>query len=279
MEVRALAIAFFYAIGTAIGGITGPLVFERLASSGDPGQVAIGYLIGAGVMAIGGIVELILGVRAEQQQLEDIADAADRRGGRGRRRSRRASRERARADRAAAPRPRAERERTGRRRYRLGPGSASYSPFFPSPVAQRPEWIDVEVDRIAREVGREGEIDTRTLAATSALALGPGPVPRRAREAIARARSSGSAATGSPGGRDDPRAGRPCSTAACSASSALPAEGDADWRCERGCGAGGSRSMRRGDARRYATRSTAPTPTTSAAGRCSRCCRCGWRRR
>ena len=47
MEVRALAIAFFYAIGTAIGGISGPLVFERLAQSADPGQVAIGYVIGA----------------------------------------------------------------------------------------------------------------------------------------------------------------------------------------------------------------------------------------
>ena len=73
MEVRALAIAFFYAIGTAIGGITGPLVFESLASSGDPGKVAIGYLIGAAVMAFGGIVELFLGIRAEGEQLEDIA--------------------------------------------------------------------------------------------------------------------------------------------------------------------------------------------------------------
>ena len=39
METRALAIAFFYAIGTAIGGITGPLVFEKLGESGDVGQV------------------------------------------------------------------------------------------------------------------------------------------------------------------------------------------------------------------------------------------------
>ena len=73
MEIRALAIAFFYAIGTAIGGITGPLVFQKLGESGDPGQVMIAYLIGAAVMAVGGIVELFLGVRAEQQPLEDIA--------------------------------------------------------------------------------------------------------------------------------------------------------------------------------------------------------------
>ena len=72
MEVRALAIAFFYAIGTAIGGITGPQVFEKLGSEGTS-ELQIAYLIGAGVMAIGGIVELFLGVRAEQEQLEDIA--------------------------------------------------------------------------------------------------------------------------------------------------------------------------------------------------------------
>ena len=73
MEVRALAIAFFYAIGTAVGGIAGPLLFEKLAATEDPSKVALGYLIGAGVMAIGGLVELFLGVRAEKASLEDIA--------------------------------------------------------------------------------------------------------------------------------------------------------------------------------------------------------------
>ena len=105
MEVRALAIAFFYAIGTAIGGITGPLVFEGLASSGDPGKVAIGYLIGAGVMAFGGMVELFLGIRAEGEQLEDIAAPLTARGGRGE--DVFGGRRRARADRGAASRPRA----------------------------------------------------------------------------------------------------------------------------------------------------------------------------
>ncbi len=72
MEIRALAIAFFYAVGTAIGGITGPQVFERLGST-DTSGVVTAYIIGAAVMAIGGIVEIFLGVRAEQRQLEDIA--------------------------------------------------------------------------------------------------------------------------------------------------------------------------------------------------------------
>ena len=89
MEIRALAIAFFYAIGTAIGGITGPQVFEHLGSA-DTSGVVTAYLIGAAVMAFGGIVELFLGVRAEQRRLEDIAkpitaeEAERERGGGGR---------------------------------------------------------------------------------------------------------------------------------------------------------------------------------------------------
>jgi MFS family permease len=73
METRALAIAFFYAIGTAVGGITGPLLFGKLIASGEKGQVAIGFAIGAAVMALGGVAELLFGVKAEGQQLEDIA--------------------------------------------------------------------------------------------------------------------------------------------------------------------------------------------------------------
>jgi MFS family permease len=73
METRALAIAFFYAVGTAVGGISGPLLFANLIGSGDRSQVEIAFFIGAGVMAIGGIAEIFLGVRAEQAQLEDIA--------------------------------------------------------------------------------------------------------------------------------------------------------------------------------------------------------------
>jgi MFS family permease len=73
METRALAIAFFYAVGTAAGGITGPLLFGHLISSGSPDQLAIGFYIGAAVMAIGGIAELAFGVRAERESLENIA--------------------------------------------------------------------------------------------------------------------------------------------------------------------------------------------------------------
>jgi len=73
METRALCIAFFYAIGTAAGGIIGPLLFGKLAESGDPSQMMWGYLLGAALMLVGGLFELTLGVRAEQQTLENIA--------------------------------------------------------------------------------------------------------------------------------------------------------------------------------------------------------------
>ena len=77
METRALCIAFFYAIGTAVGGISGPLLFGALiqnaADSGDITKIAVGYFIGAALMVTGGLVEVLLGVKAEQQSLESIA--------------------------------------------------------------------------------------------------------------------------------------------------------------------------------------------------------------
>jgi MFS family permease len=73
METRALAIAFFYAVGTAIGGITGPLLFGQLINSGQRGQVVWSFLIGAAVMAVAGLIELWLGIAAEQRPLEELA--------------------------------------------------------------------------------------------------------------------------------------------------------------------------------------------------------------
>jgi MFS family permease len=72
METRALAIAFFYAVGTGLGGIIGPILFGHLIDGGAS-QVAVGFYIGAVVMAIGGVAELLFGVRAERVSLENIA--------------------------------------------------------------------------------------------------------------------------------------------------------------------------------------------------------------
>jgi MFS family permease len=78
METRALCIAFFYAIGTAVGGISGPLLFGRLiesaSSSGDITGIAVGYYIGAALMIGGGVVAMFLGVGAERRSLEDVAE-------------------------------------------------------------------------------------------------------------------------------------------------------------------------------------------------------------
>jgi MFS family permease len=73
LETRALAIAFFYAIGTAAGGITGPLLFSALVSTGKVPDTVLAFCIGAVLMIAGGITELILGVKAERRSLEDIA--------------------------------------------------------------------------------------------------------------------------------------------------------------------------------------------------------------
>ena len=77
METRALCIAFFYAIGTAAGGISGPLLFGKLiddaSASGDITGIAIGYYIGAALMIVAGLVEAFLGVKAEGESLENIA--------------------------------------------------------------------------------------------------------------------------------------------------------------------------------------------------------------
>ncbi|MEO5853770.1 MAG: MFS transporter [Nocardioides sp.] len=77
METRALCIAFFYAVGTAIGGITGPLLFGKLiddaSASEDITGIAVGYFIGAALMIGGGIVAIFLGVHAEGESLENIA--------------------------------------------------------------------------------------------------------------------------------------------------------------------------------------------------------------
>jgi MFS family permease len=186
MEIRALAIAFFYAIGTAIGGITGPQVFEKLGTS-DTSGIVTAYLIGAAVMAVGGIVELLLGVRAEQRQLEDIAkpitaEEAEREGApAGERGDDEATAEAQRRHRA-----RLERERVGLRRYRLGPGSASFSPFFSYPAEQRPEWLDREVEIISRALQEDGELRRDELARRiGARYWGPGRFRLALREAVA----------------------------------------------------------------------------------------------
>jgi MFS family permease len=73
LEIRALAIAVFYAFGTGLGGIVGPTLFGQLIESGDRMNVFIGYLIGAGLMIMAAVVQAFWGVAAERKSLEHVA--------------------------------------------------------------------------------------------------------------------------------------------------------------------------------------------------------------
>jgi len=73
LEVRAKAIAVFFAIAQCFGAI-GPIFYGHLIGNGaDTSKLFVGYLIGAGVMILGGVVELVFGIRAERKPLEEVA--------------------------------------------------------------------------------------------------------------------------------------------------------------------------------------------------------------
>jgi MFS family permease len=197
METRALAIAFFYAVGTAIGGISGPLLFGRLIATGSRSAVAIAFLIGAVVMAIGGIAEIFAGVQAEQKPLEDVAtplsaESAD-------------GEDAGKGDEDESEREvqgriqgrveqRSLRERAGARRYRPGPGHAMYVPAMlgsavSSPAITAERELDTEIERIGRAVEEAGVIDREELARrVGAVRWGPGRFNTALREAQAEGR-------------------------------------------------------------------------------------------
>jgi MFS family permease len=72
VELRGMAIAFFYAVGTAAGGLAAPSLFAYLVGSGSRIQVFWGYLVGAGLMIAAGGVAAWLGVAAERKSLETL---------------------------------------------------------------------------------------------------------------------------------------------------------------------------------------------------------------
>jgi MFS family permease len=172
METRALAIAFFFAVGTGIGGIIGPLLFANMIASGNRGEVATAFLIGAAVMAVGGIVEIFFGVKAEQVPLENIAKPLT----------------------AEEAEQVPERERAGRRRYRPGPGLEYpyYSPGLMGTSLRRPTAVlelQHEVEAIGRAVDEGGPVSRDELYRTvGARRWGPGRFRRALDEAVAAGR-------------------------------------------------------------------------------------------
>ena len=73
LEMRALAIAVFYALGTGIGGVAGPILFGSLVETASRNAVFAGYLFGSLVMVAAGLVQWRWGVAAEGRALEDVA--------------------------------------------------------------------------------------------------------------------------------------------------------------------------------------------------------------
>jgi MFS family permease len=73
LEIRALAIACFYALGTAIGGIAGPLLFGALIDTGSRVSIFAGYLLGSVLMIAAAAIEVRWGVAAERRPLETVA--------------------------------------------------------------------------------------------------------------------------------------------------------------------------------------------------------------
>jgi MFS family permease len=73
LETRAMAIAFFYAIGTAAGGLFAPWLFGILIGTGSREVLSLGYYGGAALMLIGAFCEMVMGVKAERKPLEAVA--------------------------------------------------------------------------------------------------------------------------------------------------------------------------------------------------------------
>src|ERR1044071_2728225 len=70
LEIRALAIALFYAVGTLVGGVGAPILFGWIIGTGSKRALFAGYLVGAGLVILGALVEAWIGVPAERQSLE-----------------------------------------------------------------------------------------------------------------------------------------------------------------------------------------------------------------
>jgi MFS family permease len=73
LEIRAFAIAIFYAIGTLVGGVFAPWLFAWIIGTGSTDRLVIGYSVAAVLMIIAAVVELWIGVAAERRPLEHIA--------------------------------------------------------------------------------------------------------------------------------------------------------------------------------------------------------------
>jgi MFS family permease len=163
LEIRAMAIAFFYAVGTAIGGIVGPILFGQLIGSKSFVQTMIGFLIAAGWLIVAGITAFFLAVDAEQKPLEEVAEPLSAEGGE-------------------------DGERERRRPSEEWRDSRGWSPRYAYTTADDP--LEGQVEALARVAGEADRPlpERELLARTNARHWGPGVGHRALRRAVAEGR-------------------------------------------------------------------------------------------
>lgn len=178
METRALAIAFFYAVGTGLGGIIGPVMFGNLIATKRPGPVAFGYLLGGVLMFLAGLVEVFFGVDAEQRSLEDISSPLSEVG------------EHEQRDEHEAP-PKSMQRQTGPapvpRQWR---GSSAWAPAqLTSTYPSENPYLAGEVDRLVAALEQRSPRTQAELARTTSARLwGPGRLRQALRSGVASGR-------------------------------------------------------------------------------------------
>jgi MFS family permease len=179
LETRAMAIAFFYAIATGFGGAIGPLYFGGVVESADVDKLFLAFGLAAAAMVVAAVVEMIFGVEAAQEPLEDVAEPLS-----------------AEEAEKAEARP-AKRSRRERREALYGPRRGPEARPYPSRAAWAPATmatthgtdrdIEREVDELVRALRDKGPMSRRGLRQAAASRYwGPDRFSRALRLALRR---------------------------------------------------------------------------------------------
>jgi MFS family permease len=175
LEIRAMAIAFFYAVGTGVGGIIGPALFGKLIASKSYTEMMVGFLIGAAWLLVAAVVAWFLAVDAEQKSLEEVAEPLSSTENRDEE-----------PDQEAADQPtRRERREIGGYPVRAG---AHWSPRYSFHGAD--DSLEGQVAALERAAGEADRPlpERELLARTNARHWGPGVARRALRRAVAEGR-------------------------------------------------------------------------------------------
>ena len=168
LEIRAMAIAFFYAVGTGLGGILGPALFGKLIASKSFTEMMVGFMIAAVWLLVAAAVAWFLAVDAEGRSLEDVAEPLSSTG----------------TDEDGSSEEPTHRERREVAGYPMRPG-AHWSPRYSFHGAHDP--LDGQVAAIVRAADESDRPlpERELLARTNARHWGPGVARRALRRAVA----------------------------------------------------------------------------------------------